>query len=130
MLLPRPPFEPIDRLFLLLARMLGDFDGIEQAALATAGTARELFAVGVALLGPRIAAIVITAHLPVSRRVPGYEFNRLQPFRTLPEIEMRHHQADRAAVLGLERLAGPAVYQQRIFGGKILQRQVGGVAVV
>ena len=43
---------------------------------------------------------------------------------------MRHHQPHRAAMLLLQRLAGPAMGEQGVFGGKIFQRQIGGVAVM
>ena len=58
------------------------------------------------------------------------EFDALQPFRALPEIEMRHHQPHRAAMVLLQRLARPAVREQGVLGGEILQREIGGVAVM
>src|SRR5699024_11946389 len=50
-------------------------------------------------------SIVIAALLPEARRVIGQEFDALQPFGALPEIEMRHHQPHRTAMLLLQRLA-------------------------
>ena len=58
----------------------------EEIAKATASISR------ITLLGPGIAAVVIAANLPVARRILLKEFDALQPFRALPEIEMRHHQ--------------------------------------
>src|SRR5260370_7278144 len=63
---------------------------------------------GISLFRPGIAAVVIAAHFPIARRVLATEFDALQPFGALPEIEMRHDEAHRAAVLLLQRLAGPA----------------------
>jgi hypothetical protein len=60
---------------------------------------------GIALLGPRIAAVMIAAYLPIARRILGEKFDALQPFRALPEIQMRHHQPHRAAVLQFQRRA-------------------------
>src|SRR5947208_14683777 len=85
---------------------------------------------GIALLGPGIAAVVIAADFPVARRILSEEFDALQPLCALPEIERRHHQPHRAAVLRLERRAGPGVCEQGVLGGKIFQRQIGGVAVM
>jgi hypothetical protein len=59
----------------------------------------------VALLFPRIASVVIAADFPIARLVGGEEFDALQPFRALPEIQVRHHQAHRAAVIGFDRCA-------------------------
>src|SRR5260370_14758351 len=83
-----------------------------------------------ALLLPRFAAVVIAADLPVARRILLKEFDALQPLRAFPEIEMRHHQSHRAAVLLLQWLPRPGVRQQGVLCGKILQRQIGGVAVM
>ena len=41
---------------------------------------------GIALLGPRIAAIVIAADFPVARRIFAEKFDALQPLRAFPEI--------------------------------------------
>jgi len=68
--------------------------------------------------------------LPNSRGVVFEELDALQPFGAFPEVEMRHHQPHRAAVFLLQCLAGPAMGEQGVFGGKILQRQIGGVAVM
>src|SRR5262245_31252889 len=62
---------------------------------------------GISLLSPRIAAVVIAADFPIAGLVLGQEFDGLQPLRALPEIEMRHDEAHRAAMLDVERLAGP-----------------------
>ena len=58
----------------------------------------------IALFGPGITAVVIAAHFPKTRLSSVQEFDRLQPFRALPEIEMRHDEPHRAAMLGFERL--------------------------
>src|SRR5262245_1798091 len=73
---------------------------------------------GIALLEPRIAAIVIAAYFPVARRVVFEKFNRLQPLCAFPEIKMRYHQPHRSAVLRRQRLAGPAVGEECVLAGK------------
>ena len=55
--------------------------------------------VRIALFGPGVTAVVIAADLPIARRICTREFDRLQPLCALPEIEMRHHQPHRAAML-------------------------------
>jgi hypothetical protein len=93
-------------------------------------TCRYASIAGIALLGPGIAAVVIAADLPVARRIRAEELDALQPFRALPEIEMRHHQPHRAAMFLLQRHARPAMHEQGVFRGKIFQRQIGGVTVM
>src|SRR5579871_1140430 len=73
---------------------------------------------------------MVAADFPITRRIMGEELDGLQPFRTLPEIEMWHHEPHRAAVLDLERLARPAMGEQGICGGEIVQGEIGGVAVM
>jgi hypothetical protein len=85
---------------------------------------------GIALLGPRVAAVVIAADFPVAGRIVLQKFDALKPLCALPEIEMRHHQPHRAAMLRLERCARPAMREQRVLAGKIFQREVGGIAVM
>ncbi len=55
--------------------------------------------VGIALLGPRIAPVMVAAHLPEARLVGGHELDPLQPLGALPQIQMRHDQPHRAAML-------------------------------
>src|ERR1700688_2643130 len=80
---------------------------------------RRTSIVGIALFVPRIATVVIAADFPVARCILVQEFDRLQPFRAFPEIEMRHHQPHRAAVFCLKRRAGPAMGEQGVNGGEI-----------
>src|ERR1700757_2791993 len=94
------------------------------------GEVKQVSIVGITLLGPGIAAVVITAHLPIARRIFGKEFDRLYPLRTLPEIEMWHHEAHRPAMLDRQRLASPTMGEQGVVSSEILQAEVGGVAVV
>jgi hypothetical protein len=62
---------------------------------------------------------VIAADFPIARRILRQEFDALQPFRTFPEIEMRHDEPHRSAMLLRQRLARPAVGEQRVLGGEI-----------
>src|SRR5256885_1640544 len=59
----------------------------------------------VALLAPGIAANVIPVRLPETWLLLGLKRDATNPFRALPEIEVRHQQPDRAAVLRVNWLA-------------------------
>src|SRR5260370_24695568 len=85
---------------------------------------------GISLFRPGIAAVVIAAHFPIARRVLATEFDALQPFGALPEIERPHDEAHRAAVLLLQRLPGPAMREQAVLGGQGFPPYVGGLAVM
>ena len=59
----------------------------------------------VALLGPGIASHVIPVLLPEPGIVLLQELEPTQPFRALPEVEVRHQKAHRPAVLRREQRA-------------------------
>lgn len=73
---------------------------------------------------------MVAAALPVASLVVFDEFDAADPFGALPGIELRDHAADRAAVVGRNRLAVVQVGKQRIFGEKIGERQVRRPAIV
>src|SRR5208282_613116 len=84
----------------------------------------------VALLAPRVAVIVIAAHLPEARAVLGGKLDALQPLGTLPEIEPGNDHAHRTAVLAAQGLALPARGEKHVAACELGERHVGGVAVV
>src|SRR6266545_5512605 len=84
----------------------------------------------IALLFPRIAADVVAVLLPEAGAVLRDELQGPGPFRALPEVEMRHHQAARATVLWLERLAVVLVRQHHVIEHEVLQQQVRRVTAV
>src|SRR5689334_17891336 len=59
----------------------------------------------VPLLAPRITVDVVAVRLPEPRLLLLVEPDLLDPLGALPEIEMRHEHAGRAAVLGRQGLA-------------------------
>src|SRR5437879_11633897 len=59
----------------------------------------------VPLLGPWVAAHVISVLLPEPGHVIRQELEPAHPLRALPEVQVRHQQARRPAVLGGEPLA-------------------------
>src|SRR6266446_8168602 len=84
----------------------------------------------VALLTPRVAVVVIAERLPEPGLIAVHEAQLPYPLGTLPEVEMRHEEPGRAAVLGRERDAivfhgGPC-----LAAGDVGERQVGCVASV
>ena len=58
------------------------------------------------------------------------EVQPAHPFRALPEIQMRHQQPRRTAMLGIERLAFVTRGDHRLAADQVLDRHVGGVAAV
>src|SRR3954470_14514809 len=78
----------------------------------------------VALLFPRVAAVVVAVGLPEAGLVVVEELDAAHPLGALPEVEMRHQQARRPAVLGLERLVAVAVCDPRLAAGHVGDRQV------
>src|SRR5690242_10631567 len=58
----------------------------------------------VALFEPRVAAVVVAVLLPEPRLVVVENAQAGDPLRALPEVEVRHEEARRAAVLGRQWL--------------------------
>lgn len=79
------------------------------------------------LLGPRVAAHVIAVLLPESRGVPVHQLDAAHPLRRLPEVQVRHDQASRAAVLGEEWLAVVVGRDEVPLPQEIIERQVGRI---
>src|SRR5882757_9128978 len=67
--------------------------------------------VGIALLGPGIGAIVIAVDFPIARLVHAREFDTRKPLGALPEIKMRHDEAQWPAMFARQRLALPMMRQ-------------------
>src|SRR4051812_1020883 len=84
----------------------------------------------IALFFPRVAVVVVAVGLPEAGLVVIAQLEAADPFRALPEVQMRDQEPRRAAVLGLERLATVLVGDPRPATGQILERQVGRVAAV
>src|SRR6476619_8260233 len=73
---------------------------------------------GEALLAPGIAVDVIAAELPEAGLVSFRELQAAHPFRRLPEIEMRHEEPRRPAMVGRQRLAVVAERDHRLALGE------------
>src|SRR4051794_21032647 len=71
----------------------------------------------VPLLAPRVATVVVAELLPEPARVPRQELQPAHPLCALPEIEVRHKQARRPTVFGVERLAVVAECQPGLSAG-------------
>ena len=65
----------------------------------------RLLLVGVALLPPGVAEVVVAALLPEAAAVGGHVLDAADPLGPLPGVQMRHDQPQREAVLGGEQLA-------------------------
>src|SRR6266545_840940 len=84
----------------------------------------------VALFLPRIAAHVVAVLLPEAWPVAGHELQAADPLGALPEVEVRHEQPQRPAVLGRDGLAVPRVHQHVLGPHEVLEAEVGGEAVL
>src|SRR5215213_9176775 len=63
----------------------------------------------IALLFPRIGVVVVAARLPVPRPVRLHEVDPGEPFRALPEVEVRHERPRRRPVRPRERVTAVLV---------------------
>ena len=99
-------------------------DRLDDARRAARSVAR------VPLLEPWVAVVVVAVALPEARLVVVAQLQPAHPLRALPEVEVRHEQPRRAAVLGLERLAVVAVRDPGLAARDVLQREVRRVAAV
>ena len=73
---------------------------------------------------------VVAVLLPEAGLVLVAQLEPAHPLGALPEVEVRHEQPRRAAVLGLERLAVVGEGDPRLAAGQVLERQVRRVAAV
>src|SRR4051812_15598247 len=82
----------------------------------------------VPLLEPGVAAVVVAVGSPEARLIVVEEGQARAPFRALPEVEMRHEQTYRPAVV--DRQGPPLVLPDDpgLAVGDVRQRQVGRVA--
>src|SRR5438034_7574078 len=80
----------------------------------------------VALLLPIVGLVVVAVALPETGLIGCTELQPPQPLGALPEIARRHHQPQRPAVVGSQRLVVRFVRDQRLVSLKRLERQVRG----
>src|SRR5215207_6479188 len=84
----------------------------------------------VALLAPRVAAVVVAELLPEPRLVAFEQREAAQPLRALPEVQVRDEQPRRPTMLGVQRRAVVVEGDPRLAAGDVLERQIGRVAAV
>src|SRR5450756_857502 len=63
---------------------------------------------------PRVGVVVVAVALPEAADVVVQELEPPDPLRALPEVALRNNEAERVAVLRIERLALVAVRQQDV----------------
>src|SRR4051812_16192086 len=88
------------------------------------GVARATSVTLIALLEPGIAAVVVAVALPETRLVVVEHAQTGDELSALPEVEMRHEQARRAAVLAFERFAVEVPHHPGLSARHIGERQV------
>src|SRR5260370_8247038 len=84
----------------------------------------------VALFPPWVSAYVVAVRFPQPRLLLVLEGDAAHPLRALPEIEVWHEQAQRAAMLGMQRLAVVFEYHPRLMAGQVVEGEVRRVAPV
>src|SRR6478752_2267919 len=82
----------------------------------------------IALLTPRVAQIVVTIALPEALDVVVQQGDLADPLRALPEVQMRHQQPHRPAVLARQRAPLVRPDDPRLAVAQVRERQVGCVA--
>src|SRR5262249_21781062 len=85
---------------------------------------------GVALFHPGVGVVVVAVALPEAELVMVEELEAAEPLGALPEVALRHEEAERVAVLELERLAVEGVGEKDVVVIEDRQRQVRGVALL
>src|SRR4051812_47810311 len=89
---------------------------------ASGGGNRGPFSVTlVTLLTPGVTQVVVAVLLPEPRLVARHERQLADPLRALPEVEVRHQQPDRSAVLDRQRLAVELPHHPRLAPGDVLE---------
>src|SRR4051812_40216233 len=83
-----------------------------------------------ALLTPGVSVVVVAEGLPEAHLVALHDREAPYPLGALPEVEVRHEQPRRTAVLGLERAAVEVVRDPCLAARDGLHLQVGRVAAV
>src|SRR4051794_40154 len=84
----------------------------------------------VPLFLPGVRVVVVAVELPEAHPVLAHHLDATQELGRLPEVALWHEQAQRRAVIGLERLAVVGVRDQHVVVHHDIERQVGGVATV
>ena len=74
---------------------------------------------GVALLSPGVAQHVVAVLFPEAGAIGAEDLDAGDPLGAFPQVEMRHDEADRPAMLPRQRLAFPMGGKQRVFACEI-----------
>src|SRR4051794_2647729 len=90
----------------------------------TGGTSLTALVALIPLLDPRIAAVVVAAHLPEAGVVVVEHANAGDELGALPEVEVRDEQARRTAVVTRQRLAVGRERDPCLAAGHVVERKV------
>src|SRR4051812_32001821 len=92
--------------------------------------ATQASTVAEALFLPRVGVVVVAVPLPEAELVVVEELEPPDPLGALPEVALRDQEAERVAVLELERLAAERVGEHHVVIVEHRQRQVRGVPLL
>src|SRR5262249_40780766 len=84
----------------------------------------------IALLEPRVATVVVAVALPEPLLVVVEQAQTADPLGALPEVQVRHQEPGRAAVLTSQRASVDIPHDSGLTVGDVGERQVRGVAGV
>src|SRR5689334_21109565 len=83
----------------------------------------------VPVVSPGVGGVAVATVLPISPLLTGAKLDPVDPLGALPGVELGRDHPHRAAVLSRERPAVRGVDEQHVVLERLLDRQVGGVAV-
>src|SRR5580765_5340282 len=79
---------------------------------------------------PGVRVVVVAVPFPEAELIVVEELEATDPLCALPEVTLRYEEAERVAVLALERLAAEGVGQHDVVVVQDGQREVGRVALL
>src|SRR3954447_457344 len=110
--------------------MPGSFSGPTRRLTQATGMQDRPGSLREALFLPRVGVVVVAVPLPEAELVVVEELQAADPLAALPEVLLRDEEAERVAVLQLERLAVERVREQDIVVVQDRERDIGGVALL
>src|ERR1700689_7438 len=90
----------------------------------------RIFLKRVALLGPGVGMVVIAAHFPKSAPVYVGELDGAHPLGALPCVQLRHDEAQRKSMIGLQIAPVMPMRQHYVVAQEFVVRQIGRVIAV
>src|SRR4051795_9919357 len=110
--------------------MPGSFSGPTRRLTQATGMQDRPGSLREALFLPRVGVVVVAVALPETELIVVEELEAADPLAALPEVFLGDDQAERVAVLELERLAPEGVGEEDVVVIEDGERDVGRVALL